>query len=59
MSLSTPFIERPAGTTLLTVAITLAGILFSPWIVGLMFPGFKTVPGKLELTVILNRVMFP
>jgi multidrug efflux pump len=27
MSLSTPFIKRPAGTTLLTVAITLAGVL--------------------------------
>jgi putative peptidoglycan lipid II flippase len=48
--------------TLLTIvmaAITLAGILFSPWIVGLMFPGFKTVPGKFELTVLLNRLMFP
>lgn len=27
MSLSTPFIKRPVGTTLLTVAITLAGVL--------------------------------
>ena len=27
MSLSTPFIHRPVGTTLLTVAITLAGAL--------------------------------
>jgi putative peptidoglycan lipid II flippase len=48
--------------TLLTIvmaAITLAGIIFSPWIVGLMFPGFKTVPGKFELTVLLNRLMFP
>src|SRR5579862_9126742 len=27
MSLSSPFIDRPAGTTLLTVAITLAGVL--------------------------------
>ena len=48
--------------TLLTIvmsAITLAGILLSPWIVGVMFPGFKAVPGKFELTVLLNRVMFP
>jgi putative peptidoglycan lipid II flippase len=48
--------------TLLTIvmaAITLAGILLSPWIVGLMFPGFKAVAGKFELTVLLNRVMFP
>lgn len=48
--------------TLLTVvmaAVTLAGIVFSPWIVGVMFPGFKAVPGKFELTVLLNRIMFP
>ena len=48
--------------TLLTIvmaAVTLAGILFSPVIVGLMFPGFRSVPGKFELTVLLNRLMFP
>lgn len=48
--------------TLLTIvmaAITLFGIIFSPWLVGLMFPGFNAVPGKFELTVLLNRVMFP
>jgi putative peptidoglycan lipid II flippase len=48
--------------TLLTIvmsAITLLGIIFSPWIVGMMFPGFKSVPGKFELTVLLNRLMFP
>jgi putative peptidoglycan lipid II flippase len=48
--------------TLLTIvmaAITLAGILLSPVIVGLMFPGFKAEPGKFELAVLLNRLMFP
>jgi putative peptidoglycan lipid II flippase len=48
--------------TLLTIVmaiITLAGILFSPFIVGLMFPGFKSEPGKFELAVLLNRLMFP
>ncbi|MBI2353635.1 MAG: murein biosynthesis integral membrane protein MurJ [Deltaproteobacteria bacterium] len=48
--------------TLLTIvmaAVTLAGILFSPLIVALMFPGFRDVPGKFELTVLLNRLMFP
>lgn len=48
--------------TLLTIvmaAITLFGIVCSPWIVGVMFPGFKAVPGKFELTVLLNRIMFP
>jgi putative peptidoglycan lipid II flippase len=48
--------------TLLTIvmaAIAVAGILFSPVIVGLMFPGFKTEAAKFELTVLLNRLMFP
>jgi putative peptidoglycan lipid II flippase len=48
--------------TLLTIVmavITLAGILLSPVIVGLMFPGFKAEPGKFELTILLNRLMFP
>lgn len=48
--------------TLLTIVmagVTVAGILFSPQIVGLMFPGFRTVPAKFELTVLLNRLMFP
>lgn len=48
--------------TLLTIVmagITLAGVLFSPAIVGVMFPGFKGEAGKFELAVLLNRVMFP
>jgi len=48
--------------TLLTIVmagITVAGICFSPQIVRLMFPGFAAEPSKLELTVLLNRLMFP
>ncbi len=58
--------------TLLTIvmaAVTLLGIVFSPQIVRLMFPGYVnqpalTLPGgdvvtKLDLTVFLNRLMFP
>ena len=48
--------------TLLTIVmavVTMAGIIFSPFIVGAMFPGFHAVPGKYELTVLLNRLMFP
>ncbi len=48
--------------TLLTIVmagITLLGILFSPQIVHLMFPGFRAEPSKVELTVFLNRLMFP
>lgn len=48
--------------TLLTIVmalITVIGIIFSPQIVTLMFPGFAAEPSKLELTVLLNRLMFP
>jgi putative peptidoglycan lipid II flippase len=48
--------------TLLTIVmaiITIAGIILSPYIVSLMFPGFKAEPGKFELAVLLNRLMFP
>ena len=45
--------------TIIMAAVTVAGILFSPWIVSMMFPGFRAVPGKFELTVLLNRIMFP
>ncbi|MDD2366914.1 MAG: murein biosynthesis integral membrane protein MurJ [Desulfuromonadaceae bacterium] len=48
--------------TLLTIVmavITIAGILLSPILVSLMFPGFRAEPGKFELTVLLNRLMFP
>jgi len=48
--------------TLLTIVIglvTALGISFSPLIIQLMFPGFSAIPGKFELTVLLNRVMFP
>jgi putative peptidoglycan lipid II flippase len=48
--------------TLLTIvmaSITLVGIVFSPVIVGLMFPGFRAEPGKFELATLLNRLMFP
>jgi putative peptidoglycan lipid II flippase len=48
--------------TLLTIVmalITATGIIFSPHIVHLMFPGFAAEPSKLELTVLLNRLMFP
>ena len=48
--------------TLLTIVmaiITAAGIIFSPQIVSFMFPGFAAEPSKLELTILLNRLMFP
>ena len=38
-------------------AITLLGISASPWLVGLLAPGFD--PAKAALTITLTRVMFP
>jgi len=48
--------------TLLTIVmagVTILGIVFSPQIIALMFPGFKAFPSKFELTIFLNRLMFP
>ncbi len=39
--------------------VVLLGIVFSPLIISLMFPGFVADPGKKALTVFLNRMMFP
>ncbi len=45
--------------TIIMALLTILGILFSPAIVGMMFPGFRELPGKFDLTVLLNRLMFP
>jgi len=46
-------------TALVLCVVTLAGVLLSPWIVRLIAPGFLDYPDKFQLTVELNRVMFP
>ncbi len=38
--------------------VVVAGILFAPFIVNLFFKGFAKVPGKIELTISLTRLMF-
>lgn len=40
-------------------AITVAAWLAAPWIVCALAPGFAAVPGKLELTIQLTRIMLP
>lgn len=48
--------------TLLSVVlavVSVAGILLSPVIVGILAPGFISDPGKFGLTVFLNQLMFP
>ncbi len=39
--------------------ITFLGIIFSPLIVKIIAGGFGNIPGKIELTVYLNRIIFP
>jgi putative peptidoglycan lipid II flippase len=39
--------------------LTLVGIWFAPTLVDAIAPGFAGIPGKVELTVHLTRVMFP
>lgn len=40
-------------------AITILGIIFSPWIVRLIAPGFIGSADKLQATINLNRIIFP
>jgi putative peptidoglycan lipid II flippase len=45
---------------ILVVGVVVAGgILLSPWLVRLYAEGFSSTPGKLETTVLMNRIMFP
>jgi putative peptidoglycan lipid II flippase len=39
--------------------VTIVGWFAMPWLVPLLAPGFASVPGKLELTILLSRVMLP
>jgi putative peptidoglycan lipid II flippase len=54
------FVGRVVATfALILAAITVAGILASPWLVELLAGQFRETPGKFELTVALNRWIFP
>ena len=52
---------RQLMSTLLAVLLALCalGWIFAPQLLGLMAGGFGAVPGKLELTVTLTRIMLP
>jgi putative peptidoglycan lipid II flippase len=45
--------------SIILVIISILGVIFSPFIVTLMAPGFIKEPGQFALTVYLNRLMFP
>jgi putative peptidoglycan lipid II flippase len=40
-------------------SVVLAGMLATPWIVDWIAPGFRSEPGKIELTITLTRILFP
>ncbi|MEE8424008.1 MAG: murein biosynthesis integral membrane protein MurJ [Thermodesulfobacteriota bacterium] len=44
---------------LLLALLTILGIIFSPFLVELISPGFGETSGKLDLTIKLTRFMFP
>ncbi len=44
---------------LVLVVITVLGVIFTPGLVNLVAGGFREVPGKVDLTVSLTRIMFP
>jgi putative peptidoglycan lipid II flippase len=46
-----------AGAVLLI--LTILGILFSPILIRIIAPGFIGIPEKFQLTVMLNRIIFP
>jgi putative peptidoglycan lipid II flippase len=54
------FVGRLVATFALILAgVTVVGILVSPWLVSLLAGQFRETPGKFELTVLLNRWIFP
>jgi len=47
------------GLLFVVSLVALLGIIFSPQIVTLIARGFEAVPGKVELTTEMTRIMFP
>jgi len=45
--------------SILLAVVSVCGIILSPLIVKIIAPGFVDFPGKISLTVVLTRIMFP
>ena len=45
--------------SIILVFVSLLGIVFSPWIIMAIAPGFVDTPDQFALAVYLNRIMFP
>jgi putative peptidoglycan lipid II flippase len=48
-----------SALTLLVTVLTAAGIVFAPAVVRGLAKGFVSTPGKIPLTILLTRLMFP
>jgi putative peptidoglycan lipid II flippase len=54
------FANNLFNTLLIVVgALAVVGVIFSPQLVSVIGHGFKGIPGKIELTTLLNRILFP
>lgn len=51
--------EAMSGLILVLGILTLAFILFMPWLMYLLAPGFSQDPAKFDLAVLLTRITFP
>jgi len=45
--------------SVILAAVSICGIVLSPLIVKIIAPGFADAPGKISLTIVLTRIMFP
>jgi putative peptidoglycan lipid II flippase len=45
--------------SIILVIVSICGIILSPLIVKIIAPGFVDSPGKISLTIVLTRIMFP
>ncbi len=46
-------------SSILLAAVSICGVIMAPWIVKAIAPGFAGAAGKIPLTIILTRIMFP
>ncbi len=45
--------------TLIMASLVVLGVIFAPFIVRIIAPGYGEVPGKWELTTVLTQIIFP
>ena len=51
--------EAMAGLVLVLVALSALAMIFMPWLMYLLAPGFSNDPAKFDLAVLLTRITFP